>query len=657
MNSLVRGFKTIRQVGLLPVLQLGLYRFGLLTGHYRRVSETKQKKISEEKIDWIKPVQSVHDSEVADFLRGHSDLKEPCLQEARMIANGKCRIFGQTVVDIFQNGLDTSRHWTEYESGRVPLPVEDIKYIWEPARLGWVYTLARAYACREIPMLGECVWRLIDTFLKRNPVNYGPNWMNGQEVALRIFAMVFFHEVFRDETDMPDGWEQTLAQAVVSHSQRIPPTLVYAHSQQNNHLLVEAAGLYTAGVFLPDHPEAGEWQKTGWKVFHQALDQQIQDDGTYAQFSTNYHRLMLQVALWMRAVSLRAGDEFPEKSTLKLAAATNWLLNLTDPETGHVPNYGHNDGAYILPLTGFTFSDFRPVVLAANRFFGQDSSSPEPDEMALWFEWLAGSRIQIKKNLTQTPSVQSYRKLTSGKTSAVMFAPRYSSRPGQADVLHTEIWRDGQSLTPDAGTYRYNAEPPWDNALAQTKFHNTVTIFQQNQMQKAGRFLWLDWPIVHWKDRDTSTCEMIASHDGYCRYRAVHNRKIECVNENVWRVFDEICPVQNKKSSSVDVWLHWLLSPLDWTITTTGIQSGIGLGRNKIDVIPLTPGTMLPVEIQLIKAGTLISTQSERKIPQEELANFGWISPTYALKEPAYSYRVLFRGELPISFYTEFQFG
>lgn len=657
MNLIVNGFKTIRQLGLLPVMQVGLYRFGLLTGHYRRVSESKEKTLFEEKIEWIKPQHPFLESEIAVYLRGHSELKEVCLEEARLVINGKCKIFGHKIVDIFQDGLDTSCHWTECASGKAPLPAEDIKFIWEPARLGWIYSLARAYAYNEIPMLGESAWRLIDTFLKRNPVDHGLNWMNGQEVALRIFALVFFHEIFRGETGMPEGWKQILTRAVVAHAQRIPPTLVYAQSQQNNHLLVEAAGLYTAGVFLQNHPEAGEWRKTGWQVFHAALGKQIQDDGTYAQYSTNYHRLMLQVALWMKSASLRAGDAFPQSSSIKLAAATNWLKNLTDADTGRVPNYGHNDGAYIFPLTGYPFHDFRSVVQTSEYFFGLEYSSIEPEEMILWFEWMAGSRVQIQKSATKIPSIQSYGKLVCGNSSAIMFAPLYTSRPGQADVLHTEIWRDGNPITLDAGTYHYNADPPWDNSLAQTKFHNTVTVFQQNQMQKAGRFLWLDWPNVRWQDYRDNPKSMAANQDGYNHLGVIHNRQVEFVNENILRVNDEICSVQNKNISTVDAWLQWLLPAMDWTITETGIQSGSGVKRIKILIKPLATDALQPIEIQLIRAGVLINIQPEREIPSPELVNFGWASPTYALKEPALSFRVLFRGKPPVKFCTEFQFG
>jgi hypothetical protein len=657
VNSIVRGFKTIRQVGLLPILQVGLYRFGLLIGHYRRISNSKRNSLPEKEICWLEPVQSFHKSEIPGFIRSQKDSKAACLNEAKLILNGKCRIFGHQIVDIIQVGLDTSYHWTELESGRAPLPAGDIKFVWEPARLGWLFALGRALAYDGNPKLGNQAWGLLEKFFKLNPVDFGPNWMSGQETALRILALVFFHEVFRNESDLPNGWEQTLADAVIAHAQRIPPTLVYAQSQQNNHLLVEAAGLYTAGVFLPSHPEAKKWRKTGWRIFHNALDTQIQDDGTYAQFSTNYHRLMLQIALWVKAVSFRGGDEFPESSSKKLAVATNWLKNLTDPQSGRVPNYGHNDGAYIFPLTGSSFNDFRPVVTACERLFENESSTEERNEMTLWFEWLAGTPSEFRENAYQSPPVGSYRKLVGENSSIVMFAPHYTHRPGQADVLQTEIWRDGTPILLDAGTYQYNADPPWQNALAQTKVHNTLTINGQNQMVQAGRFLWLDWPKVHWGGGPVTPDTITASHDGYRKQGVFHLRCISQVIKNKWQVFDEISPVKSGEEPQLEICLQWLLIPINWQVTEDGLKSDQENIQIRISCHADSGGRIMPAEYQIIKAGDLMYSSLDRNVPKEEITNLGWFSPTYGVKEPAVSYRIIIHGRPLITLQTEFQFG
>ena len=49
----------------------------------------------------------------------------------------------------------------------------------------------------------------------------------------------------------------------------------------------------------------------------------------------------------------------------------------------------------------------------------------------------------------------------------------------------------GRALS--AGTYLYNVDAPWDNALTHTAVHNTVSVDGSEQMRRVSRFLYLDW--------------------------------------------------------------------------------------------------------------------------------------------------------------------
>ncbi len=65
--------------------------------------------------------------------------------------------------------------------------------------------------------------------------------------------------------------------------------------------------------------------------------------------------------------------------------------------------------------------------------------------------------------------------------------------PSHADQLHVDLWWRSLNVAQDAGTYLYNADPPWDNNLTTAQVHNTVTVNGRDQFTRAGRFLYLDW--------------------------------------------------------------------------------------------------------------------------------------------------------------------
>ena len=388
MNRFSLYFKSLRELGLKSLSLYAVYKSGLATGHYRWLTQ----KPSHAGVWSLSPVLLLPSRNELVKVLGQ-DGQTQLLAEADEIAEGMVRLFGGDAVPLRLACEGKLAHWTDYEKGKVPYPPSDygdVKFIWEPARFGWAFTLGRAYLVSGNERYSKVFWEHTEKFLESNPSFFGPQWTSGQEVAIRLMALVWAGQVFTSSPESTPGRTEKLTAAIAAHADRIPPTLVYARSQNNNHLLCEAAGLYTAGLALPDHPRAETWRNEGWKWLEWAFKKQISKDGSYVQHSTNYHRLMLQIALWVWTLAnlspARRGG-MPQKIEAQLALAAKWLSALTDRESGHAINLGANDGAYIFPLTICPFSDFRPVVQAASlAFTGEKPFKDGPwNEMALWF--------------------------------------------------------------------------------------------------------------------------------------------------------------------------------------------------------------------------------------------------------------------------------
>ncbi|GAG66161.1 unnamed protein product, partial [marine sediment metagenome] len=222
---------------------------------------------------------------------------------------------------------------------------------------------------------------------------------------------------------------------------------------------------------------------------------------------------MLQIALWVNALSEKsiqgieptpANYGFSKESSQRLSSATLWLLAVLDQHNGCVPNLGPNDGAYILPLTVCSYSDFRPVLQAAACAFLGEQPFPagQWDEMNLWLRdnWQGErGRGNTPNHQSAIPAHKSPQVLhnTSNDSWAYIRVAQFSDRPGHADQLHVDLWWRGLNIAQDAGTYSYNAQSPWDNALTHTSVHNTLTVNECDQMTPASRFLYLDWAQAH----------------------------------------------------------------------------------------------------------------------------------------------------------------
>jgi len=637
MNRFQIAIKAAIQLGLKKTALFAFYQLGLRSGFLKLLTPTNT---TTPKSEWLEPADAFQltnpgKDRLAQLL---GESLSAVVDEANTIVSGHFHQFSaQETVPIDLIPPPPLTHWTQINDN--PATGEDIKFTWEAARFGWVFPLGRAYILTKEDKYAAAFWQQAEIFLAANPPNIGPNWASGQEVALRILAFTFALQVFNNAESTTLQRRQSLLGAIAEHARRIPPTILYARAQNNNHLVTEAVGLYTAGCLLPNHPQAARWRKLGWRWFNWACLHQIEPDGTYVQHSMNYHRLLLQAALWMDAQTRKGNQTLPEPVRDRLAAATSWLYTNYDKNSGRVPNLGHNDGAHILPLAAGKFGDYRPTIQAAScTFLGGPVLSPGPwDETTLWI----GLNPYVRSLPRYTPSPGVLRLDNPESDSwASLRAVHYKDRFAQADQLHVELWWQGLNIACDAGTYRYTAPPPWNNALARTGVHNTVMVDNQEQMLRAGRFLWLDWAQAKVITRDAHT--ITAQHDGYKRLDGIHQRSLINGNIGEWQIVDTFLPA---RGTSVDAQyeyvLHWLLPDLPWHFEDGILICETPHGHFSLQICILTNEKSVPLPLQIIRAGEVVYG------PTADLPTYGWISPTYASKNAGLSIRAVFQAPIP----------
>jgi hypothetical protein len=665
LSRTILAIKALDELGYDQISAYARYQLGVYSGFYKittdRAIRITHSQLSNQRLYISFPIP---ETEKLSNQLG----KEGCdklLKEADEINSGKVRLFGGPPLPLKLGDSRPLKHWSAYESGKVKLQNLDIKYIWEPARFGWALTLGRAYLLSGNEEYAQSFWQYCEFFSSQNPANMGPHWISAQEVALRLITLVFASRMFQSSVHFTPERETNLVKFIITHAARIPPTLIYARAQNNNHLLSEAAGLYTAGIVLPDHPQADNWRKSGLYWFDRGLQSQISPDGSYTQHSTNYHRLMLQLALWVNlliqsqtgSIDIRAkNDLYKGLSSItrkRLSKASQWLLTLLDPDTGHVPNLGPNDGAYLFPLSGCSHNDYRPVVQSASKaFLGNIPLEPGPwDEMLLWFNQ-DNQTSQEDNSLNRVSNLRNFSPddnnnplvINHNNSWAYIRVANFDSRPGHADQLHFDLWWRGINVTPDVGTYQYNALPPWDNALKHTAVHNTITIDGADQMTNAGRFLWLDWAqgsVVECCRRpDGSIDHLIVQHDGYRRFNLVHQRTISTIKDG-WSIKDEFLPYNELENSSRitvlnKTQLHWLVPDWSW-------ESDISSPKERFIFRFASPYGWIKLAIHLqnnglatsdfnytiYRAGNVIFGKGNNQ------PTWGWQSPTYGYKYPA----------------------
>lgn len=669
MPNWALALQALNELGLRPVVYYALYHEGLRSGYFRRALRAPRlfDTLAVE-VFTFQPILKLPDSSELAYVMGAA-AQASLLAQADEIVAGQARLFGGVPQPMNLVPQGELYHWTAYELGKIQTnaPHGDIKFIWEPARFGWAIVLGRAYHLTKDEHYPEIFWTYFETFIQHNPPYQGPNWVSAQEVALRLIALTFAGQVFAASAHSTPQRRQQLAQSIAWHAQRIPPTLVYARSQNNNHLLSEAVGLFTAALVLPRHPQAPRWRKLGWNWFQKGIHKQVTPDGVYMQQSTNYHRLMLQLALWMDTLCRQQGLELPEGTRQRLAAATRWLLALLDPVSGQTPNLGANDGAYILPFSTMPFTDYRPVAQAAAAAFLHKlpTATGVWDEMRLWFNLDVDVRMGIDE-IHQThldKRIGVLRQAEDRSAWAYLRLAEFHDRPGHADLLHVDLWYKGENLALDAGTFLYNSPPPWDNALTRTQVHNTVMVDNQEQMRRAGRFLYLDWAktklLSYEKDKDGRLRRLTAQHDGYASLNILHQRMLVARDDGAWLVEDQIFeknPDKKQTGAPHLFCLQWLVADYPWHLDYREDRIKLSLaarsGKVELRLSAKSPsGQGIPLQVQVVRAGQLLFGEGDVE------PSWGWASPYYGEKIPALAIRCYLEKPLPVSFTSYWSFS
>jgi hypothetical protein len=215
--------------------------------------------------------------------------------------------------------------------------------------------------------------------------------------------------------------------------------------------------------------------------------------------------------------------------------------------------------------------------------------------------------------------------------------------------LNVHIWHNGKCAALDAGTFRYNSAPPWENGLKSAFVHNSLLIDQTEPMTNAGKFLWLDWDqarILEKSDRIVT-----AEHFAFRKLGLKHCRTVEKAED--WIITDLVSTIRKADTGTHMFRLHWLLVDQQFQIGKSDSGWIITL---KDDRICFSCSTA-PLTINIIRAGEQIYS-SENYSEQEKIRMIsGWNSRTYDNREPALSVIITAKAEVPFSIRTRWQFS
>ncbi|MEP0846394.1 MAG: alginate lyase family protein [Phycisphaerae bacterium] len=592
-------------------------------------------------------------------IAGAAANRTPALAErVALLREGRCVLFCSTpspgAIDWHANAFTGQRApgdraW--YELPDFDPHQGDIRTLWEPSRAAWAIDLARSAARgHSAADAAQLYWRWVDSWMHANPPFCGPNWKCGQESSVRLIALALgFWALADDETAGPQRW-LPFARLAWATGHRVAHHIDYAISQKNNHAISEASGLILAATLFPEFRDARRWLALGRRVLLSEVRRQFYADGSYVQHSMNYQRVALHGCLLSLRLAELAGEPFPRDAYEHVGRAAQFLFQMMDPSTGRLPNYGNNDGAYVLPLSECAPADYRPVVQAAHFFAARTRLLPPGpwDEDLLW---LFGNEAPLcdaaaGRGAPQPASARfdsgGYYTLRGVESWAMIRCHTHRDRPGQRDSLHLDLWWCGQNALCDAGTYQYYT--PENPALAEyfksLAAHNTVQVGEHDPIEPVSRFLWFPWPKARLLRFECARADGVQVFEGVCLdydrppWRVLHRRTVLLLPQDAWLVVDDLLG-----EGALDATLRWHMPdvPLQFDV-------------EKLAARLETPAGAFGLAVVAAHGGELRAEITRRVAGPDRVQ--GFCSPGYAELRPSPVLEVHVSGPLPIRLLT-----
>lgn len=465
----------------------------------------------------------------------------------------------------------------------------DIKLIWEQSRMDWVLAFAQRARNGDQKSLGRLnTW--LAHWLEKNPPYFGANWKCGQEASIRVIHLCCAALILGQELHSLSG----LQQLIRLHLRRIAPTIHYAIAQNNNHGTSEAAALFIGGSLLCSLgcSDGKQWEKLGRGWLENRTKKLIGKDGSFSQYSLNYHRMLLDtlsiVEVWRQRLKV---PSFSSNFYNKAQLATSWLYQMIVPSSGDGPNLGANDGTLLLQLTDSCYRDYRPSVYLGMALFQDRCVYSGEGLWTLQLAWLGVSETDGEAPVYSDCDYDEggYKILRAGEASLVLRYPRFRYRPSQADALHIDLWVRGTNLLRDAGSYSYNSKPDLSGYFSGTVAHNTVQFDDRDQMPKLSRFLfggWLKTKHVTPISRNNSSISCTA---GYLDFRHAEHVRTVHLSENSLSVVDKVKGFEKKAV------LRWRLPDGCWEIQNSSQGVLVSNGDSSLAVtsdVPILSGRL-----------------------------------------------------------------
>ncbi len=467
-------------------------------------------------------------------------------------------------------------------------------------RLGWAYhkTGDEKYA-KEFN-------DLIFNWIVQNPPQ---KWKNEKSFTWRLMdvgermyvSWIKLYYIFKSSDSFKDETLKLMLASIYNHAQ----FLKLFKSPTRNHLLMESRGLAYVSTYFPEFKLAKEWEDIAYERVENAIETEINDDGSYCELSTGYQWLVIRQFEGFLDLERKNGRSLNGKE--KIIKMYEFLMNVMRPD-GELPeiNDGFPPENFNLILTEAAEKYNRGDFLYAGTF-GKQGTKP------------AYTPCQL-------PDAGYYVMRTDWSANANYFifdGGPYGSAHGHDDKLGFECSAFGKTMICDVGTYTSDASNKYVDYFHRSTGHNTIVVDGKSQSRFYDKNLWIYNSSYSneniWKSNTKYDYIQGEYSNGYGNYKekidrsVKHIRKIVFIKPEYWVVSDLLL---TDGEHSYEQFFHFV--PTELSVNGKKVISTQNRQEANLAIFPLNPDQL---DLKILEG-------SDDPIQ-------GWVSKGYNRKEPA----------------------
>lgn len=424
----------------------------------------------------------------------------------------------------------------------------DVKGPWEIGRLQHLPTVGQAYWLTGDAKYPRYFARVVDDFIRRNPVGFGVQWACAMDVALRAVSLTIGVDFFQGAKELSYGWWRRFLKSMLEHGRFLAGNLEYGSAQGrmfgSNHNLSNLLGIHWLAHAFPHMDPGWAWRGMADNLLEREILHQILPDGGDFESSVPYQRLVVEILL--SAYALSKHRQLPQSAAYRerLLASLRFIRALRQ-DGGRMPQIGDADDgrAHILSGYGTTWHESMDQLLVAGAHVLNcpelaEGVGPEARvETLFWGPPSTESAVAAlpKSNLIVLPDSQIT--VLRQAESYLLFANGVVGTHGVGNHKHNDQlaieWAVGrQPLLVDGGSYAYTCDAEARNEFRSTHTHNTVSVNGEEQHRTDPKLLFRLFQegaaeLIGTKSTD-ETVGVVGRHCGYERLDPplTHTRRV-----------------------------------------------------------------------------------------------------------------------------------